>query len=663
MKKIRILSYILMLQLLVFPTSSFAEPYSLTMQALGYPKETTIYGPNTGFSTFLPVPYQTIQRSGTINLNIIPSPALNNGSSLSFYVDDRFLTTISMDKVKKDSRVILPVVLEAGPSRFLKIDIKSNLFITDSVCKDYETGNLFYQLNNSSSLSMDVLGAKPNTIDEFFTRLYKGVEIIIPDNPSLGEITAAIWTHSILQKKFYYQPISIVYQNQLQQANNIPKIWIKTANRLTSPRPNNITNGMYVINSGDLVVTADDDESLKKTVKFGFGAISSLSVIPAASKQIEGNGTLPVGGEAVPLVGVNSVQNGVVKIPFSYSIYPGQLENIPEQLMLHLEGNYTPSVSLNKPVRMDALFNDNLIYSKMLDNAGSFSEDIPVPETIGLLSKNNLRVELYYVLDEGKCQFKERANSAQIFSSSYAAGKGNFPVKNYQWNNFGLTLDKPGTLLLDDELSPSNVLAAAKMLATLNKQIDSKNYVLPEIKTISDITSIKNSQYIIVMATSSKIPQVLSEGMPLGIGSDFAILRKEDSSTIYRYNPTVDLVVGQVGVYKGIPTLMLTSSRSPDTLLEMADYLNNPTNNGKVKGNVFVYKKDTEIFSFDSREGAFKIERKSVMSWLEMVWLQYRNVVLVCGWLLFTFLFASIYFTQKKNNERNIKSKSPDNTL
>ncbi|MCX7780463.1 MAG: poly-beta-1,6-N-acetyl-D-glucosamine biosynthesis protein PgaD [Negativicutes bacterium] len=581
------------------PTPAWAAVSTTSMFQLGYDQDVIVSGARNTVSVAFPVPQVPLLNGSMVSLTLEPGRFLNDASNFTFYLNDRQLFTLSARELKAKPTLQLPVPANAAVNGVAKVDIVSNLFVTNDICADYQRGHLTYTLRNSSAITVNYNPPSAKTLAQFFNSIAGSIVVIIPDSPSPAEITAGAWAYGMLQKIYPHLPVKLIFEKERAAYPGIPKVWVATTNRL----PANLSQlgpGIHVA-AQDTVLITDAAEGLGAKVRHlatlqVFPAMPAASMSPASPQQQP-----PHRPRELIHFGNNSVQEGILTIPADFPIFPALLSEIPKSLKIHLEGHYSPSNVAGKPTRVDVYFNRNLVHSELLDNSGKLNKDISLPPSVMLQARNTLGVEFVYPEETGWCKVKGMVQSAQILYASYFQGVGHFPVDKYTWSNIGMVFNRTGALLLGDKLPPDAVRMAGEFIVLMNSHLPPGVFAFPEITTISRLNDITKADYLIVLGIAGELPEELQQSLPLQRSKDYTIYRADGQSVIYQYQPAANAVLGQIGFYRNIPLISLTANLQPASILAALKHINATRSYNQLNDNIFVFTENSQLLSIDRK--------------------------------------------------------------
>ncbi len=618
------------------------ERLSGTLLDLGYDGEVRLDGADAAFSAFFPVPAMS-RMSGEMLWKIIPSPALLGNGSFSFFLNDRLVLTRSVDALRKESLVRIPVPADLRRDRFLHARIESRIGITDDLCRDLFSGQLFWTVREDSGFSLDDLRIPHRSVSDFFQTLFGSLRILLPRSPSKDEAEAAVWLAAMLRKAV--PGLSVI----LEMDDKVPSVsasFIKIAGD-SSALPAGVAPlpGISLLGERGLLVLGDGTPGslggfVKAIASFPlFAAIPSGSILPetiAASEKKAVSNLLSL----TEGTGANTVD---LEIP----IFPGLLSSPPQDLSFQLEGAFSLPRDPARPARLDVFWNGVFIESEYLSANGRLDKRLLLPVETPLLTENRLRLNVSYHVDEGMCRYRSAENRATLFPSSSFHGYGKYPLHALSWNSFGLFALRKGVLLLEEPFSIEGIRSAADMLHWLGGRYPRDVFIFPELRTTSESSSYLNdAEWILAAISPGAVPRDIQQLLPLNIHEGFLLEIQREGKTTYSYHGEDDVAVAVIGS-SSKPVLLLASS-SQQTMSGAAAFFASPKSAARLSGNLMAFRSPEDVRVFDTRAPYVGVKQGAVLSFAERIWLRYRGFFIIGAWILATVLFATLFLKKRR---------------
>ncbi|MDU4959572.1 MAG: cellulose biosynthesis cyclic di-GMP-binding regulatory protein BcsB [Sporomusaceae bacterium] len=620
----------------------------LPLSRLGYNTDITVTGAVSVYRASFPLPAGSLLPGSFLQLQLEPSSYLNPASSFTFLLNGVPVMTESAGRLQRDPHILLPLPADALNTKNLQLAIHANVYASDRICADYRRGQLFYRLRNTSAISLQFEPAPVKTIPDFFRSLYNGLAIIIPDQPTLGELTAGAWAYGILQKELPHYPIQLLRAAERDRLPHMPRLWIGSKQHLP-PVLTQAGTDVHLPFANALVITGADDAALKRNLQ-SLPALLRLDSLPVTAVDTEQASAAAAAPKRLIRFGNNSVQEGIVRIPLDFPLYPGELATLPETLAFQLEGSYTPPQRSDYAVRLDIYFNRSLIHSELLDHSGQLRKEISLPKHLRLKSRNMLSLELRYPEIDGICDVKGPLQSAQLYHASYMSGQGRFAADMHSWDSIGMTFSRNGLILLDDPAAAEAPAIAAKLALLVNRQLPDGRYAFPEFAALAELPN-SRSDYMLVAALADNLPPGLQTGLPL-TGQSGETFRKSQGLR-YLHPDNASSVTGQIGVYQKTPLAVFSAAHSRQALSGLLDLLNTEAGSAGFSGNILFYNGGTALTFLDSRDPEAGLPQPGPAAAVAAAWQrasslveQYPKLVFLTTAVLLTALLLRLYLKQ-----------------
>ncbi|EAX48933.1 hypothetical protein TcarDRAFT_2622 [Thermosinus carboxydivorans Nor1] len=637
--------------MLALPDQALAKTAAITLQQIGYEQDITVTGAKTAVTFSFPAPRLNLLPGSMASLTVEPGPFLNDQSNFTIYINDRAAAFYSAGQLRKKPAIQLPLTQDMLQSGSLRVAIAANLFATNDLCADYERGHLFYIIRNQSGVIYNYNPVIPKTVPEFFAGLTSGLLVVIPDQPTLAEITAGSWAYAQLQKQYPYLPVKLILAGERGNYPEVPRVWVALHNNL----PANLTGytqGIHLPFADLVLITAQDEGNLYNLSR-QLGRTDWLQAANSANISV----SLPAAAAAKErdkvFFGNNGPQEGILSIPVDFTLYPALLAEAPRSITIHLEGRYSPANISGKQVRLDVYFNRALIHSEALDGSGKINKEISLPPSVPLKSKNALSIQFVYPEEAGYCQVKGTIRSAQIFQSSYFAGNARLPVDKLTWDNIGMLFNKKGAILISDNPSPDAIRAVGELVLYLNRQLPPGEYAYPLVAFLKDWQQWLKQDYLAVLGLAEAIPEELWQAFPLQRGKGYTLLNNEGQAVTYRYHPVVNTIVGQIGNWQGCPLLSITASSDASALAGAIRKLNEQQN---LASNIFLVGGASQLLPFkiadaqpaDESDAAWTGFLRTFWERIARLGQKYEQAVFWAAGILLVLMLIKHYLTSRR---------------
>ncbi len=619
------------------------------MDALDVAKDVSVKAPQSSIVLDFPVSRLAKMNAASASISVTPGSQLHEDSLFYFFYNDKLLETRTAKELRQKKEVTFNLPLGTESRDSILLQIKSKMFISKDLCRDYATGGLFFTLHKESRVNLNYEMAPVRNEADFFGSLQQGVYVVVPNTATLPETMPATWTYGILKKNFPHLDVQIVRARDLANKPPMPRIWVGLRNQLPAYF-NKTQPGISLVDPNTLLISAPSLPEMESLAK-KLANLPFFSTNPSPGQKMVINAANTSDGKSKEGIsfGNQAVQEGILQVSSSFLLFPSLLATIPEEVGIHLDGSHMVSFDQGRPVRLDVFFNNNLVHSSMLDQSGRFSRDIVLPPKVELLAKNNLNVQFNYSEDPGQCSINGKAQSAQVFPTSYLWGSGQKKPERFAWSNIGLFFGRQGTVLIDEKLSedPLNMLAGIVLL--LNRQLPPSTYAFPSVQALGDQVFIPTEQYVVALAAAGNVPSYLQDLMPSAQGKN-AI----GYAMPVEHQPNINSVVGKIAENKGFPVILLTTNMNGAMLAGALQYFSQPLNYEGLTGNIMVYRQPGQIHSLEMRDG----EKRTVTNAPNAIqgrfvrfWELYKKELIIIGLIiigLFLFVLIFQYFKRRR---------------
>ena len=385
----------------------------------GYESDIVVSAPATALTLEFPLPRLAKLQSATATVFLTPSAQLHAETIFFFYFEDKLVEARTVKELRQRNALTFNLPIDRNRQEALRLQIKSKMYISDDLCRDLYSGGLFFTVHKETRLAVTYDMLPVRTVGDFFGSFQQSLFVVVPASAALPEMMPAAWTYGLLKKNFPHLDVQIVRAGELAGKPAAPRIWVGLRKQLPAYF-DKTQAGMVLADPNTLLISAEDAPSLATLAK-QLADLPVFPVNPAASQKITVDPVETPVGKATEAIafGNFSVQEGIQTVPADFQLYPALLGKLPERLGIHLEGAYTVGVDSLRPVRLDVLFNNNLVHSSMLDQSGQFRREIILPAGVELFARNNLNVQFAYPEEPAQCPVRGKIQTAQIFPASY----------------------------------------------------------------------------------------------------------------------------------------------------------------------------------------------------------------------------------------------------
>lgn len=598
------------------------------LESLGIGKDVHVAAPKASVAFDFPLPRLARVQSAAATIFLTPGAQLSGETVFSFYYNSKLIATRTAKDLRQNKSLVLPLPVDGIPRNGAQLQIKSGMFITEDQCRDYHSGGLFFTVHKNTSLNLTYNLPPVRTVPDFFDSFQQAVIVVVPDGATLEELTSGAWVYGLMKKNYPQLNVQLVRAAELSKLPPVPRIWVGIESRLPGYF-RNAAPGITLVDPNTLLISAADAPNLKIFAK-QLPAMLTLSVNPTNGKRITISPIETPSGKATEAVsfGNENIMEGIFSIPVEFQIYPALLEKIPERMGLHLEGFYTVSAESARPVRMDVFLNNQLVHSSVLDQTGQFKRDMPLQDNAELRSLNKLKVQFNYPENAKQCKVKGKVQTAQILPTSFMWAAGQYQPDRYEWANIGLYLGHQGKVLIDESMNQDTLKLAGEIAYFLNRQLPPEEAAFPDYLSLKKQMEVPEASYVVVAGLIGNIPLAIQEKLPISIGGDFSVHRKDTQNLLFEYQSTLGAAVGSVGKTKGGPLIMFATNLDGGLLTEVLRHIGRAGQYETMTGNVLIYQQSSPLYSFDVREKSVKSVKQVSKGWTLELW-EDKNIWIV----------------------------------
>ncbi len=608
---------------------------SIGLEAVGIESAVQVKAPASSIFLDFPIPRLAKIQSATATVAVTPSSQLSDETVFFFHYNNKLVSTRTARELRQQKSFSLQLPVDGIARDFAQLQIKSGMFITDDLCRDSQSGGLFFIVHGTTSLNLTYDMLPVRTVADFLGSFQQDLLVVVPDDATMAEYVPGAWLYGALKKGQPHLKIRLVRAAELAKLPPVPRIWIGLDSKLPKYFKG-AAPGVTLKDPNTLLISAADVPSLKAFVQ-------QLLDLPKSSLHMQAEKRIAIPPIETPsgsvteaiAFGDNNLQEGLFSVPSEFRLFPILLDKIPERLGFHLEGSHTLPVDTGRPVRMDVFLNNNLVHSSVLDRTGQFKKDIVLQEPVELRSSNTLKILFNYPEDPNQCKIKGKFQVAQILPSSYVWGSGQYRFERFDWSNIGLFLGRPATVLLDETLGLDTLKLAGEIAYFLNRQLPTGIAAFPNYLPLHQQNEAPANGVVLVAGLAGNIPAALQEKMPASIGADFNVYRKGTTINLFEQQANVNTVVGRVGENKGAPLVIFSANMDGALLIEAFRHISQPKNAAGLIGNVLVYQQPTKLYSFDVSDKNAKAQKSNEKGFsIAAIWEQYKVLILIAVGLL-----------------------------
>jgi len=662
---------------LLLSTASLAQSI-VSFKAMGHDDE-PIYGMIGASSFYLKISPLVEMKGSKLVLYIEPSQALiKDHSFVNIVINERpaYSARLTKDTVEKITINLAPEDLPAD--KFLKIQVKTLLTVSDDKCKDLDNPAMWIKVKDYSYLSL----IKTNS--NFFNNVNisncfeSKRAIVYPVNPSLHDLKAVAWAYSRL-KKTLSKDIK-VYQEDLlpDTVHNYIKVgkWSslqedqKSAITVTPAAgqgllflkkklvvDNNLATSSKAKSSdatvpGEILyVTGGDDVGYEKTIT----ALGNLNILNSSFgeylliQNAENNFFKTVDENRTRLTlrqigGAPNFMSGIGSLTNVYSFKNSDFSFTPKEVELHFVANYS-SLTPGDRGYFNVYLNGMLISSERLDATGKLNTSVSI-NRYQHHKYNTVEAEFRIYPSSGNCINSFTNFFAEIdVDKSYLESKNPFITNDLSFYQYPEAFNTGTTLVVvSKEYAKYAAAAMGEIIYELNNNVNANNF--PQFVYSDDVHAAELKKYNIV-ALLSPHDQLLSKASlpdaPIEFDKNFRILNNENNKEVYRLSDSVSNGLAQIFYGRNNnAVLVITATGSQQTEAFLAASRSITEQLSTLSSNMCISDINGNKYLFNINKSSASVDYFDTKSKLTEFWEQYNLYILlgILVLILMSFLFV-----------------------
>ncbi|WP_426670589.1 cellulose biosynthesis cyclic di-GMP-binding regulatory protein BcsB [Mucilaginibacter sp. McL0603] len=559
---------------LLLSTASIAQSI-VSFKSMGHDDE-SIYGMIGASSFYLKLSPLVEMKGSKLVLYVEPSQALiKDHSFVNVVINERPVYSARLTKDSVEKIIINLTPEDLTSDKFLKIQVKTLLTVSDDKCKDLDNPAMWVKVKDYSYLSL------VKTNENFFknVNLSNCFEskraIVYPANPSLNDLKAVAWAYARL-KKAMNRDIKVFQTDQLPDSiknyiivgtlANLPidkKDLLKTtpeagqgllylSKSLVSYQDTSKLSAKVSQPGEVLFVTGGDDAGYSKAIT----TLGNMSILNSSFgefllineaensyfRSIEENRSKltlrQVGGAPNFMSGIGSLTN-------VYSFKNSDFSFTPKEVELHFVANYS-SLSPGDRGYFNIYLNGALISSERLDASGKLNTSVSI-NRYQHHKYNTVEAEFRIYPSSGNCINAFTNFFAEIdVDKSYLESKNPFITNDLSFYQYPEAFNTGTTkVIVTKEFSRFAATAMGEIIYELNNNINSNNF--PEFSYSDNITDADLKKYNII-ALLSQHDQLMDKlhDAPIKFNKKFRLLNNENNKVVYSLSDSVSNGLAQI---------------------------------------------------------------------------------------------------------------------
>ncbi len=671
---------------LVFLLSKASLAQSIvSFKSLGHGDD-AIYGMSGASSFYVKISPMVEINGSKLVLYFEPSQALiKEHSFINIILNDKpaYSARLTKDSIQK---VTLNITRDdISPDKFLKIQVKTLLTISDDICRDLDNPAMWLKIKDYSYLSLQ--RSKSGATDVNISNCFESKRAIVyPADPTLHDLKAVAWSYARL-KKSQNKPILVFPANEVPDSI---KNYIEVGSLATLPQDKRdlikvtpqANEGILYLSKSSATITdtvtqmvnekgvmvahksfstetvpaeilfvsgGDDDAGYEKAIT-AMGNINILNstfgdylLIDQAQntyfKTVDENRSKlslkQVGGSSDFLSGIGSLKS-------AYSFKNSDFNFTPKEVEIRFIGTYS---GLNPGDRgyFNIYLNGLLISSEKLDASGKLNTSVTI-NRYQHHKYNTLESEFRFFPTNGECKnsFINFFGEVDV-DKSYLESKNPFISSDLSFYQYPEAFNTGSTrIIVSKDIAKYSAGAIGEIIYELNNNINSNNF--PEFVYSSDMQPGDLKKYNII-ALLDKSDPLMNEfpDAPIKFAQNFRLYNTDNNKIVYSLSDTVSSGLAQIFYGRSNnATLVLTATGNhpSDALLAASRSITEQLST--LSSNVCVTDVNSNKYLFNINKSSGNLEYVDAKSTLTKFWDSY-NLYILLGILiliLLSFLFV-----------------------
>lgn len=579
---------LLALILMLFKVPASAQIVS-SFKSMGHDDE-PINGMSGSTAYFFKIDPMVDMNGSKLVIYFEPSSALvRNNSFINLIIADR---PVYSGRLTKDSIQRLSVDLSradlSNDGKFLKVQIRTLLNISDDKCRDLDNPAMWVKIKGYSYLSLN------RNTKNFFTNVNiancfdSKRAIVYPVNPTLHDLKAVAWAYARMKK-------TDIKNIQVYEADKIPDtvrnfIMVGNTARLPadmraqikvtpqkgqglfylSKRVLNVTDSVIkmvdvrnhlepvrtvesiIVPAETLFITGGDDDGYEKTIT-SLGNMNILNstfgdylIVDHAEntffKTVDENRsrlTLKQVG------GVTNFMSGIGSLKSVYNFKNSDFSFTPKEVEIHFVANYS-SLNPNDRGFFNIYLNGLLINSEKLDASGKLNTSVTI-NRYQHHKYNTLEAEFRFYPSSGNCANSFTNFFAEIdVDKSYMESKNPFITNDLSFYQYPEAFNSGSTrIVVSRNYSKYAAAAMGEVVYELNNNINANNFPIFQYSDEVTTSDIKKYNLIALLSRDDKLMNEFPDA-PIKFNKLFRLYNNDNNQVVYSMSDSVSNGLAQI---------------------------------------------------------------------------------------------------------------------
>jgi len=690
----RILSFLALVFLL--NTAALAQTMNtLTFKAMGY-EDDAIVGQSGSSAYYIKVGPEVQLTGSKLTLFFQPSQALiPQLSYINVIINDKAAYSSRLTKDSIQSVTLNLSAADLSSDKFLKIQVKTALVITEDKCKDLDNPAMWLKVKNFSFLSLVKSNANFYNNVNISNSFESMKAIVYPSNPTLHDLKAVAWAYSRLKKADVKN--IVVYENGKQPDSIRSYIMVGNISHLPAdkrallkitPQPsqglfylskstaNIIDTVIHLVRVKDqlvavkavapatvpaeiLFITGGDDAGYEKTIT-SLGNMNILNstfgdylLVTQAENAFfktvdENRSHLSIR----QIGGTTNFMSGIGNLKSTYNFKNSDFSFTPKEVEIRIIANYS-SLAQGDRGYLNIYLNGMLINTEKLDASGKVNTSVTI-NRYQHHKYNTLVTEFRFYSSGGNCQASFNGFFAEVdVDKSYLESKNPFITNDLSFYQYPEAFNS-GTTRIVVSRKYANYAGAAmgEIIYELNNNINANNF--PEFMYSDQIdkNELKKSNIIALLSHDDDLMNNFTDA-PIKFNKEFRLYNNEHNKIVYSLSDSVSNGLAQIFYGRSntaVLVLTATGKNLANAFLAASKSITEQLST--LSSNVAISDVNNNKYLFNISKSSENLEYVDTKSVLTRFWETY-NLYILLG-LLVLILLSFLYIRAKVQKSQDL---------
>ncbi|RYY36454.1 MAG: hypothetical protein EOP46_06410 [Sphingobacteriaceae bacterium] len=684
-----------LLVLVLLTKASFAQTSIVSFKSMGH-TDNAIMGMSGATSYYLRISPLVQLEGSKLVLYFEPSQALiKERSFINILINDQATYSARLTRDSLQKITINLTKADLSPDKFLKIQVKTLLTITDDKCRDLDNPAMWLKVKGNSYLSL------VKTNKNFFNNvnISNSFEskraIVYPKNPSLQDLKAVAWAYARLKRTSNKEisvfeagsmPDSIknyIAVGNLNSLTNTQRGMIKVnpqgnqgllyLNKFVTTTVDTVTNLVDV--RGKLVpvravstnvdpnevlfISGGDNVGYEKAIT-ALGNMNILNstygdylIIDKAENQFFTNIDESRSKLSLKQIGgTSSFLSGIGSLKTTYNFKNSDFSFTPKEVEIRFTGIYS---ALNPGDRgfFNIYLNGLLISSERLGASGKLNTAVTI-NRYQHHKYNTLEAEFRFYPNSGDCRNSFTNFFCEIdVDKSYLASKNPFVTSDLSFYQYPEAFNSGTTkLIVSRDYAKHAAAALGEIIYELNNNINANNF--PEIIYSDQIQGGDLKQFNVI-ALLSKDDPLMNEfpDAPIKFNQKFRLYNADNNKVVYSLSDSVSNGLAQIFYGRSNnATLVLTATGAHPAKAFLAVSRSITEQLSTLSSNVCISDVNNNKYLFNINKSSENLEYVDTKSGLAKFWDNY-NLYILLG-ILVLILVSFLYVRSRVQSSQDL---------